>query len=596
MSLGEVPEIKEVISKCGGLPKVIVAIATLLAPKTLTWVADACSINDKFMKQLETNPEFDSLRDLFTWMHSYFRTCPDSLKPCIFYLSIFPRDEIIRRRRLVMRWVAEGYSRDNHEKSAVEEGEEFFSELLDLSIIQQIPQFVTTGFNDTMMVFCQVNGFIREYIVSRRMEENLVFELEGRCTITTQRTGRHLIIRKSWNRDKIVFESIDFSRIRSMTVFGRWESFFISKSMKLLRVLDLENATGVTDKDLKEIVKRLRRLKFLSLRGCHGIFHLPSSLGDLRQLQTLDVRHTSIVTLPANITKLQKLQYIRAGSTVLASRPPFSACWRCHRLSGVEVPRGIGKLTALHTLGEVIVGTSGHDGVLKEVKKLTQLRKLGVSGINKKNSKRFFFAISGHVHLESLSVRLDKDNQGCLDINPVPSNEDGWAYLENLRSLKLNGLGDKLPEWCNRLSNLVKLGLEVATLLENDIKFLGLRLPKLCILSIRVKQLQDAKLDFCVTANGHEQPSYQKVKILEIGCSSSLHVTFGFETMQNLELLKFDVRNGLYYRLSGLDRLSEIKEVLLQGSDETLKADLQSQLQAHPKKPVVKLEKLPHSA
>ncbi|VAI92037.1 unnamed protein product [Triticum turgidum subsp. durum] len=492
-------ELEELILKCGGLPKVIVSIAALLATQTVTLMDTVRSLNQKFMQHLETNPDYECLKGLFDWMHSYFRTCPDSLKPCIFYLSIFPRHHGIRQRRLVRRWIAEGYCRDSDEESAVDRGENFFSKLLELSIIQQIPQLVTTAYNDTSMVSCQVNGFIREYIVSRRMEENLVFELGPKCVLTTHRTGRHLIILRDWDRDKIVFESI---------------------------------------------------------------------------------------------TRLQKLQYIHAGTTVRASAlpAPSSRLPKFHRrrgLFGIKVPKGIGKLTVLHTLGVVDVGASGGKAVVEELRKLTQLRKLGVSGISRHNSKDFFSATSGLVHLESLLVRLGKDSQGCLDEITLP-----W---ENLRSLTLHGLQDKLPPSEN-LSKLMKLDLEMDALKEDDIEFLA-NLSELCILRLRVGQLQDGKLHFHAKMYGEELVTFKKVKILEIASGASeLHVTFGSRSMKSLELLKIDCSSASYH-LTGLNFLSELKEVLLQGTnDEAIKSNLESQLANHPKAPTVKLEELPRSS
>lgn len=116
-----IDEAKLIINKCGGLPKVIVAIGRFMATRSkhaVLWRR----FNKKFMHELQTNPGFESLRGLFAWMQSYFHNSPDSLKPCIFYLSIFPRDRSIRRRRLIRRWIAEGYSRDTANNSAEENG------------------------------------------------------------------------------------------------------------------------------------------------------------------------------------------------------------------------------------------------------------------------------------------------------------------------------------------------------------------------------------------------------------------------------------------------------------------------------------------
>jgi len=127
-----ISQAKLVLHKCGGLPKVIVSVADYYASESQRSSKDLLVQNWKklscrFMQELETDREFSCLRDLFAWVHSYFRTCPDFLKPCIFYLSIFPENRSIRRRRFVRRWIAEGYSRDTKESTAEEDGEKSFS-------------------------------------------------------------------------------------------------------------------------------------------------------------------------------------------------------------------------------------------------------------------------------------------------------------------------------------------------------------------------------------------------------------------------------------------------------------------------------------
>ena len=73
------------------------------------------------------------------------------------------------------RWIAEGYARDTDKISAEERGEHFFYRLLDLSIIMLKTYSVTSAFGGRRVTLCQVNSFVREYIISCQMEENLVF-------------------------------------------------------------------------------------------------------------------------------------------------------------------------------------------------------------------------------------------------------------------------------------------------------------------------------------------------------------------------------------------------------------------------------------
>nr|ABA98919.1 Leucine Rich Repeat family protein [Oryza sativa Japonica Group] len=494
--------------------------------------------------ELETNPELEAIRAV---LNISYDGLPYHLKSCFLYLSIFPEDDKISRKRLVRRWCAEGYSRELWDKSAEEIANNYFFELIDRSMIlsTQNSTYSSRGADS-----CQIHDIMREIAILKSKEENLVLRLEGGRRLHNHDTVRHLSITNSsedWETDVGELKTtVDMSRIRSLTVFGEWRPFFISDKMRLLRVLDLEDTEGVRNHHIKQIGELLH-LRYLSLRGCMHIAYLPDSLGNLRQLETLDVRASVIVKFDTGINTRDICCLFCCG--ILPS-----IAMRLQG-NGVVAPRGLRRLTALHTLG--VVDISWQPSILQDIKRLTHLRKLEVTGVNKKNSKKFLSALAALSRLESLSL-ISKGKLGlwgCLDA------EEKFSPPKDLKSLKLHGNLVELPKWIGKLNNLVKLKLSEIGLKDHDaaIQVLG-KLRNLSIHCLPRKSfhsLEGGELNF-------SEGSFKSLVVLKLHFGGSKCVKFQQGAFHDLELL---VLSGYIEevgtKFSGLEFLPRIKEVQL---------------------------------
>ncbi|XP_039797451.1 disease resistance protein PIK6-NP-like [Panicum virgatum] len=260
---------------------------------------------------------------------------------------------------------------------------------------------------------------------------------------------------------------------------------------------------------------------------------------------------------------------------------PFLA--RLADSDGIVVPRGMRKLKALHTLG--IVNIAHGKAILQEIKRLTRLRKLAVTGINKKNCQEFCSTLVHLSSLESLLVdsREEGGLHGCLDGLRSPP--------KTLRSLKLRGALIKLPEWVAHLQNLVKLRLEWTKLTEVDgtVEMLG-NLPNLANLRLLNWSFltEQRHLTF-------HRGAFPSLTTLELGMGHLFGITsVEFEertAAPRLELLTCSVHRP---SLSGLSSLPSLKEVLIVDKDrrysKQLVEDVRAQLTRNPNnhKPVLK--------
>jgi Leucine-rich repeat (LRR) protein len=395
-------------------------------------------------------------------------------------------------------------------------------------------------------------------------------------------------------------------------------------------VLDLEDTKGLRDHHLKHIGKLLH-LRYLSLRGCDEIYHLPDSLGNLRELLTLDVRGTDIIKLPKSIMNLQKLCNLRAGKRpsnetisyegygdegLLGNRafmvPFYLSCtclifcapWViddadgfsrrdvctamcCSEIPsfalklddhGVLVPRGIRKLKALRTLGTVNIARWGKT-IMQDIRRLTQLRKLSVTGVNKENGQELCSAIVCLSRLESLLIRSEGKPglSGCLD--------GEFSFSESLQKLKLYGNLVKLPEWIRGLKNLVKLKLRSCRITEHDdaMQVLG-NLPSLASLHLLLGSFQGGEVDlsFC-------SETFQSLVVLELESGRRVKsVKFEERATPKLELVSVLLSCVNSSSLLGLQNLTGLKEVVLPGGRSEEMEYVRAELALHPNRPVVR--------
>jgi hypothetical protein len=97
----EYPELVEpaklILNKCDGLPLAIVTIGSFLAEQETKSAVEWRKLDAHITAEMEMNPKIGLIRAVL--MKSY-DGLPYYLKPCFLYMSIFPEDCNISRRRL----------------------------------------------------------------------------------------------------------------------------------------------------------------------------------------------------------------------------------------------------------------------------------------------------------------------------------------------------------------------------------------------------------------------------------------------------------------------------------------------------------------
>uniref|UniRef100_A0A0E0RIK3 Uncharacterized protein n=1 Tax=Oryza rufipogon TaxID=4529 RepID=A0A0E0RIK3_ORYRU len=287
---------EKILKKCGGVPLAIITTACLLASKPRN-SQEWNKVNKSIGFGLEDNLDVDKMRKILSLS---FNDLPFHLKTCLLSLSKYPEDELIRKDVLIWSWLAEGFITDETRPAGTslqEIGESYFSELINRSLIQPMSGYYF-WLEDGKVHACKVHDMVLELINQLSVEEDFVTtylsdgQQAGKCTYTTQKKKIRRLSLHNSNKSYASQEAREqLSKVRSITIFGKVDSIPPLSSFHVLRVLQLEDCSGM-DKNHLNHLDKLRLLRFLRL-GHYSATELPESIGKLESLETLDIRGAS---------------------------------------------------------------------------------------------------------------------------------------------------------------------------------------------------------------------------------------------------------------------------------------------------------------
>ncbi|KAG8479535.1 hypothetical protein CXB51_029169 [Gossypium anomalum] len=298
---------ENMVTYCAGLPLAIVVLGGILATKNnslIEWQKISDNVKS-YLKRGKNQRLGDVLALSYDDLHPY-------LRPCFLYLSHFPEDYMIDVDRLIQLWVAEGIVSSKQEERdggeiAEDVAESYLMELVQRCMIQVRERDVATLKVKTI----QMHDLMRDLCLSRAKQENFVF------IVDRSNASSLSMIRKVYEHGDnccnplfwILLSSV--TSTRHLKIRGIWRYMF--NNFKLLRALNCERRTGdrFAGFKLPSDIDNLIHLRLLSLKELEFLWpKLPSSLGNLRCLQTLDLRVYSRIHVPNVIWRMEQLRHL----------------------------------------------------------------------------------------------------------------------------------------------------------------------------------------------------------------------------------------------------------------------------------------------
>ncbi|KAA8548838.1 hypothetical protein F0562_000522 [Nyssa sinensis] len=463
---------RKIVQLCGGLPLAVVLLGGILASKytLIEWKMVSKSFN------------LDQSRRVSEVLALSYHDLPFKLKQCFLYLANFPNDEEINVKKLYHLWVAEGIVSTSKgradEETMMDVAERYLSELAQRCMVQvRVKNSSMTG----RFKSCRLHNLTRELCLSKAEEENFLKVMDFRRgnvdpVLDLGFSALRKVFSSSWKVRRLAIYSDEVGttlpfgpekveKVRSLLFFyGKslsWlEPTIINfKDFKFLRVLSVE---GICQKiELPKAIGKLILLRYLSLRYS-DFMKLPSSMGNLGWLQTLDLRVNNMrLKIPDVLWKMEQLRHLYLPVLY------------------VDTKYDMLRLDGLSNLETLINFNSSYCDV-EVLLKLTNLRKLQAT-LFKKQLKNLVRVITQKNLLRCVSVELSPCSFSSEEELTLLNKVLGYHHLYKLY---ICGRIKKLPEDSHFSPSLTKLVLSDSVLVEDPMPTLE-KLPRLTRLAFR---------------------------------------------------------------------------------------------------------------
>nr|GMD84102.1 disease resistance protein RPM1-like [Ipomoea batatas] len=299
------------VKRCSGLPVAILAMARLMSTKgddPAKW-RDALQSLDYYSAESE---EGGSLKSLNRALLLSYNELPTHLKSCFLYCAMFPKTKSVHVKELIWMCIAEGFINEDGGSGRALEGiaRDYLLQLNNRSMIRIVTkESIFISVDDKI----EMHDLFRD-VAGEVIRREMFAEIKSSGMHNTKlewKQRRSLIILEG--EPKVNLEKGNMKKLRTLIIHGG--GIIVNslpqmlQNMKLLRVLALGRLPdGV--KELPNEVGDLIHLRYISLYGNFKMTHLPDSLGRLHNLQTLDLSHTKVESLPKCLSQLMQLRHL----------------------------------------------------------------------------------------------------------------------------------------------------------------------------------------------------------------------------------------------------------------------------------------------